>query len=545
VLITGLVAAAAASPDAAWFEYDLRREVRGTSGAYRGYTDELSATGRYELAPRGDEVAVTADYRWRFSSSEGKHEDGREARTVAFDPRTRRYRPGGVDLDDPEYAAVPSETLAPWMWFAGPSGPTRVLDLDCVAAEDDDVPLRPGRPAWKVACEGTGERHDDYGDLTHRFTDTFWFDRVTGYVLAERYEEHDVGLVDGLRGGFVLTSTLDVTTSSYAPPSVPAPPSAPAPRSGPSWLATLVGVGMQLGGFGVTGVVVLGFVALLSRAQAPPSTLRSPTFGEVRVLPLTEPLVLSTLAPGRCTERFAPFLEELARRALAAGDPVWIAVAGSELAGFATFDRTARVGTILGPDPAVTSNLARRFPGGSGDFFSEHRHEGPAGLQFNVHEDWKVLRRTSTAELPYDRSVVRRYRDDDRTAVLALLQLVWQLDASRWLDVQLAGGDLAYVAVVDGSVVGFALAQAVGADGRFHLNVVHPAHRDRGLGGELVRARLTGLHHLGVERVLVEVASWNVASLHLLRRNGFEDAGPLYVQSSRRVRRQPGAIVRR
>jgi ribosomal protein S18 acetylase RimI-like enzyme len=193
----------------------------------------------------------------------------------------------------------------------------------------------------------------------------------------------------------------------------------------------------------------------------------------------------------------------------------------------------------------VAANLARRFASTGAEFFSEHRHQGPAGLQFNVHEDWKVLVRAGTAELPYDRLVVRRFQPADRDAVLALLKLVWQLDAARWLDAQLAAGDLAYVAVLDGAVVGFALAQVVGADARFHLNVVHPAHRDRGLGGELVRARLTALHHLGVERVLVEVASWNVASLHLLRRHGFEDAGELFVESSRRIRRQPGAIVRR
>ncbi|MCA9489458.1 MAG: N-acetyltransferase [Myxococcales bacterium] len=533
-------------PSSAAFQYEYSESVTGRAGEYEGYSDHTGGTGTYRLKRTGDAVSVSARYHWYYSSSEGKHESGDEDRATAVDPTTRRYVHGPIDLDDEALARVPATDLATWLWIppeteVGATVP--ILDMTCTLTDRAGVPQTGSvrSPALLVTCEGEDERHDDYGDFGLRYVDRYWYEPSTGLFVAELYEEHDDGSLDGRAGRFDVRTTVTLVSADYV--EVPPPPSVGKACLGCTAGTLGFGMLMSMGlvvGFG-------GLVWLARRSTALPDRLTGTTFGDVSITAVADGLALAGLDTTACSQHFQPFLEDFVQRSIEARDPVWIATSGDKLVGLAFWDETARIGTVLCPDAKVALHLVKRFGqrGAGVEFFAEQRHQGPLGPQFNVHETWSVLARTVDAEQPYDTNTVRRYRPDDRAAVVALLQREWG-DASfaSWLDVQIARGDPAYVAVVDGAVVGFALAAVVGTQGRFQLALVDKDHRDRGLGGELVRARLTALFRLGVERVIAEVATWNVASLHVLREHGFTDVGELLVQSTSRTRARRNVIRR-
>lgn len=536
-------AAAAGPPSGAWFTYELAQDVRGTGGEYVGYRDRTRSTGRYELTTSADGIAVRARYDWTFASDDGKSERGTEDRAVTVALPDRRYT-SPIDLDDEALASADPGQLAAWFWIdpgTADGAAVRVLDMDCVRLPGlSPVPGRDGLTGVLVDCTGEGDRDDDYGRFRFDFHERYWYDAVTGLVLATRYTETDRGTFEGRQAAFSLEEGLDLTGASYV--AVTRTPARSEPSDETALAAALLG---QLCVF--AGVVVAGgaflvwLVRAVARNQAPPEQVRG-AFGETALARVADPLALTAYEPA-CTTHFGPFLEDFVRKALAAGDPVAVATAGGKLVGLAWNDREASVATVLTSDTATANGLLRWIEGK--DFFSEHRHRRHDGEPwFNVHETYVVLALDAVADVPYDTGLVGRMTDGERPAVEALCAAVFEVGASRWLGTQLDQGDLAYVARVDGKVVGFALATACGDHGRLHTLAVDPAHRDRGIGGELVRARLTALARLGVRRALVEIASWNVASLHLARQAGFVDAGELFVETTSRARAKR-TIVRR
>jgi ribosomal protein S18 acetylase RimI-like enzyme len=289
------------------------------------------------------------------------------------------------------------------------------------------------------------------------------------------------------------------------------------------------------------GAGIAWLVRAVARSQEPPARVTG-AFGETALARLEDPLALGALEPA-CSTHFHPFLEDFVRKALAAGDPVAVATAGGKLVGLAWNDREASIGTVLTSDTATANGLLRWVE--AKDFFSEHRHRRHDGEPwYNVHETYAVLALEPVPEVSYDTGLVARMTEGDGPAVEALCAAVFEVGASRWLRAQLDQGDVAFVAKIDGKVVGFGLATACGDHGRLHTLAVDPAHRDAGIGRELVRARLTALSRLGVRRALVEIASWNVASLHLARQAGFQDVGELYVETTSPARAKR-TIVRR
>jgi len=57
---------------------------------------------------------------------------------------------------------------------------------------------------------------------------------------------------------------------------------------------------------------------------------------------------------------------------------------------------------------------------------------------------------------------------------------------------------------------------------------VEPFHRGRGIGSALILAALLGLHHLGIQRVGLEVTAENEAAVRLYRQLGFRTVRTLY-----------------
>ncbi|HJQ12261.1 MAG TPA: GNAT family N-acetyltransferase [Gemmatimonadaceae bacterium] len=85
------------------------------------------------------------------------------------------------------------------------------------------------------------------------------------------------------------------------------------------------------------------------------------------------------------------------------------------------------------------------------------------------------------------------------------------------------------VAQSDGEVSGYTYAALEGTDymslrgpaGELHDIVVDPAHRRKGIGGQLLTATLAALRERGAPRVLLSTAEGNVAAQHLFSTAGF------------------------
>jgi GNAT superfamily N-acetyltransferase len=175
----------------------------------------------------------------------------------------------------------------------------------------------------------------------------------------------------------------------------------------------------------------------------------------------------------------------------------------------------AGIGTIFAATSSVAERLAPHVGGGM--CFSDFAFDGAA-----VAERFHVLRLDRIPDLNWDTNVVRRMTEADLPAVEALALLVHEVPCRKWLALHLSWPDeIAYVAVVDGGVVGFAFATQIGAEGRTHMLTIHPDHRNEGIGTELVRARLKALKDLGCARVVTEIGETNVGSLHVNEKLGF------------------------
>jgi ribosomal protein S18 acetylase RimI-like enzyme len=485
----------AADPPVA-FEYELTRKVVGTAGDYVGYSDQLTSRGRYEIDPNAEpDPTVHATYEWKFAGSDGKKESGRQDRRVTYRKADRLYTSATTDLD--EYDNKDASTLA--AWFAidpAATGPLQLLDKT-YTLDSADVTVR-GVLAIRWKAQGKGERHDAYGSFTTSWTDIELFDRASGYVLESSYEEDDIAQQGGDR--FHLGESLVVSKASYAldlaapPARKAAPRQKPAPAGPPSHFGRdlLLCVGLS------------GFVVLLAFFVA-----------RTRIRPLTGDANALATMNAKCSPALQPFFD-FAKKALALGDTVTLATGvGSSLRGMALTNAEAGIGTIFASGTSVAYELGPHAGGGL--CFSDFTFGGRT-----VAERFHVLTMEKIPDLSWDTNVVRRMTDSDLAAVEALALLVYEVPCKNWLALHASWPEeIAYVAVVDGSVVGFGFATQIGADGRTHMLTVHPDHRNEGIGTELVRARLKALKDLGCERVVTEIAETNVGSLHLNEKLGF------------------------
>jgi ribosomal protein S18 acetylase RimI-like enzyme len=246
------------------------------------------------------------------------------------------------------------------------------------------------------------------------------------------------------------------------------------------------------------------------------------------------------------TSTFGPFLAHFIRVAERTDNAVWIAEAGSRAVGVAIDDKATGVASIFAREPDVCEllrkNIARE------DFFAELRHGNlatviaatsatgtqlPAGTAYNVLETYEVLALDAPSSPSYDTAVVSRLDDADVPSAAGLLGTVLGDPSEAYLKASLAAGDIAYVARVEGVIVGIGLATLSGTTGRLHTLAVDPAHRNKGLGRELARARIRALAALGAKRILTEISSLNSASLEIARSEGFVTIGTMFMETAR------------
>ena len=226
----------------------------------------------------------------------------------------------------------------------------------------------------------------------------------------------------------------------------------------------------------------------------------------------------------------------------------------------AYYNKEGHIGTVLCKNTELNEYL-RQFVGCK-DFFSETEHiitpsgwmRNDRGLMnklgkvhnkaYNVFETHKVYRLEPVPPVTYDSGLVRPMRREDLPEVAKLAKAVYRARARRWIRACLESDDLAYVAVVNGRIVGFGFACVCGAHGRLHTLGVDRAYRGRGIAKELHRARLEAMRLMGVTDVMDEIADWNLASIRISTLSGFKPIGKVFVETTRR-RRIRKSIVRR
>ncbi len=538
-----VLSVAAYAGDPVWFEYAFTRDVGSGTGTYAGYTDQTRSTGRYSVSDGFPGVDVYAHYEWSYTSSSEPPDDGVTNRYVTYSPMTWRYTSTIIDLDDAEWNGVDPATLAPWFRIATTvqvGDDVQLLDQPCHVDLVEPVSTPAGdRPAIRCTSTGSGRRNDTYGYMATTWTETSWFDQQTGFIVKQAREERDEGTIQGESGTFVMTEKLTLTDASFAPAPTPPPPSLMETA-----LALVFTVALLVGPVLLT-VLILGTVAYaVYRLIQPPTSVATAAYGKVAIKRATSAIEVTRFSHPLATQTFAPFLEDFITKALAAGDVVALATAGGDsLVGVALADRETSLGTLFAPDTTVAKALLRWI--GGNDFFSETRHKDGERNAFNVYETFKVMRLTAIPDLAYDTALVTQARLADLAELVACLKEVHpKLVATSWMGVTLASSDLVFVARVDNVIVGFGVATLCGEHGRLHGLAVRPKHRDKGIGKELVRARLAALKSLGATDVISEISETAPASLHIAREVGFAESGIMFVETTDELRIER-AVVRR
>jgi GNAT superfamily N-acetyltransferase len=514
-LLLSLSVAGARPRMADFFEYNYNTYVDQGTDYYFGYSDKMISHARYTVqSVSGDLATVHGLGTWTFDGSDGTHQSGVTDVTPVFSVSTRRYV-SGIDVNASANATV-------WFWVSMPvaQGQTlRILDdVFTVISTDTTVwnGIIPHRTV-QLQASGTYTRNDAYGNFVATYTDRYYFDPDSGYVVAESYEERDTNPTASFR----FRAEVFVTAGSYSVP--------------------LAFVPLALVDVGVPAAAVLAVAALI-RVRRGPSRLRIgskdfPT--EVRIRKAKTPADVASLASNG-SPFFGPFLPLLAERSVAERDPVVLALADRKLVGLALFDQESAMGSLFASDDAVARVLMKRVK--MQHFFADATI--PSGLLRAQEIDrFAILQLRNPQPRDYDSTLVRPMSADDLGDVVAIAQSTYRASARRFIASSFQGGDFGYVATANGRVVGFGFATVVGTVARLHTLTVDAPYRAQGIGTQIMNARLSALAALGVDRVILEISRKNIASMRVATRAGFVPLGET-VYYSRRPEAAPAAQQR-
>ena len=496
-LLLSFSAAGAPPQTADFFEYNYNTYVDQGTDYYFGYSDKMISHARYTVqSVSGDLATVRGLGSWTFDGSDGTHQSGVTDVTPVFSLSTRRYV-SGIDVNASANATV-------WFWVSMPlaQGQTvRILDdVFTVISTDATVwnGIIPHRTV-QLQASGTYTRDDAYGIFAATYTDRYYFDPDSGYVVAESYEERDTNP----SASFRFRAEISLTASSYSVP--------------------LDLIPFALVDLGVPAAAVLAVAAAI-RVRRGPNRLRIgskdfPT--DVRIRKAKSPADLVGLTSDG-SPFFGPFLPLLAERSFAEHDPVVLALADRTLVGLALFDQESAMGSLFASDDAVARVLMKRVK--MKNFFADATI--PSGLLRAKEIDrFAILQLRNPQPREYDSTLVRPMTADDLGAVVAIAQNTYRASARRFIASSFQGGDFGYVAVANNRVVGFGFATVVGTVARLHTLTVDAPYRAQGIGTQIMNARLSALAALGVDRVILEISRKNVASMRVATRAGFVPFG--------------------
>lgn len=503
-----------------WFAFSYDIYLDNGAGNYSGYTEQTLENYRYDIeSVVGSNVTVFGHGTWTYSNNSGGSSSGGWTETFSFSDTTRKYL-WGFDVNgtytDPSV----------WFWIPAPvqvGEELPILDANYTVTSLRSDVWQGTVPVPDVGIElqasGAYTRDDDYGIFSASWDDSYWFDPSTGLLVGEVYTEQDSNAAGD---SFRWREIAAVTSSSY-PIAV-------------DW-AVLLGVYA-----GIPALVVVALVSVRWYHRGPRHVMVPGSPGPVRATlrRVRDPrpyLQLDRSATGAYAAVLPTVLARSARRR----NPIWVASDGRRLLGAMVRDREAKVATLFTNDPGVAAKFRsmHRAP----NFFTEvpeDRWKPKASLV----ESFALLRLSPIAPPREDTSDVRPMELGDMPAVLALAKHVYRIPEPLWLRQAFEEGDLAFVAIADLHVVGFAFA-TVGDDvALLHTLTVDPAYRGRGFGRALMAARLSALRSLGVPAAIVEISEHNPASLAVARRFAFVPVGrTLYyarkVRKARPVDRRP------
>lgn len=499
-----------------FFEYNYNTYVDQGTDYYFGYSDRMLSHARYSIQSiQGDLITVRGLGTWTFDGSDGTHQSGVTDVTPVFSLATRQYL-SGADVN----TTIANATV--WFWIAMPVSVGQTVPIldDVFTVVSTDATfwngLTPHRTI-QLQASGSYNRNDAYGNFTAVYTDTYYFDPDAGFIVAEQYTERD----SNFEASFRFRAEVSVTASSYSAPLALVP-------------FALIDLGLP-----AAGVVA---VAAAIRLRRGPSKLDIgskdfPT--EVRIRKAKTPADVVGLVPDG-SPFFGPFLPVLAERSIAEHDPVVLALADRRIMGLALLDRESGIGSLFAADDAVARVLMKRVK--MRDFFADATIPGRI-LRSQEIDRFAILQLRNPQPRDYDTGLVRPMAAQDLTAVTAMAESIYRASAGKFIASSFRGGDLGFVAVAEGRVVGFGFATVVGTVARLHTLTVDAPYRAQGIGTQIMNARLTALAALGVERVILEVSKRNVASMRVASHAGFVPLGET-VYYSRAPESAPAAVQR-
>lgn len=499
------------------FAFDQTTTVNSGTGEYYGYSEVTHSHYRYTIVSvSANEATVSGTGSWSYSNSTGTQLSGNEPYTIVFWLGNRTYRSGiDVGVSDPATATV-------WFWISLPVTVGQIVYVldEPLTVESTSATYWIGAvPHAAILLEGSGAytRNDVYGSFQATYTDKFYYDPTTGYIAAEQYSELDTSTF----ATFMNSTTLTVTSSSYALP-----------------LDLGIALLLYLGIPAAIVVVVVGVV----RVRRGPSRLRlgsgnAATY--VRIQRAKTPADVTNLTPDG-SPFFGPFLPIFAERSIAEGDPVVLALDERKLVGLALMDRESGMGSLFASDDRVARVLMKRVR--MQDFFADATIPGRI-LRAQEVDRFTILQLRDPKAVDYDADIVRPMSADDLPAVIALTENVYRGRAAKFIESSFKAGDLGFVATSAGRIMGFGFATVVGTVARLHTLTVAPGDRSRGIGTQIMNARLSTLAALGVDRVIVEISKQNAASLRIATRAGFAPIGET-VYYSKNPPSAPSAVQR-
>lgn len=508
LILPVLASSASADPVVGdYFEYDYNTFVDEGTGWYYEYSDSMTSHSRYTIESiDGEWVTVHGVGSWRFEGSDGYFDSGSIDLTFAFSTLSRRYQ-GTTDLDIDYYD--------PAVWFWIPPSPTegqvlRILDTSFTVVDTEHTKWFGIIPRKVDVAYGSGSyiRDDVYGTFDAEFEDTYTFDRATGYISSESYVEHNWNATAGFR----YRAEIKVTSSSYELPI--------------DWTTLLLIV------LGIPGVIFVVALMIWRIRRGPSRFTIDSNIGprQVSLKRVKDAREVNALR-SNASKFFAPFLSVIASRARTDKDPVVMAVSGPEMVGLATLDRESMLGSLFAVDERVAKALTRRLR--MNDFFVEVNGSGWNLTPAKKVDSFDILELRDPRPSVFDAKKVRPMTADDLGRVTSISKAVYGGKSSKWIRSCFEGGDVAFVATDNGEAVGFGFATVSGDSARLHTLTVMPQSRARGLGSELMAARLTVLSLLGVNRVIVEISRHNSASMRVAMKAGFARVGETAYYSRR------------
>jgi GNAT superfamily N-acetyltransferase len=526
IFLSSLPLSSARVPDKGdHFTYKTEEFIENGHGEYYGYSEKTVGNGRYDVeANSAGNITVKYYYRWDYSSDTEPPVSGIGDDRIWFDQVTRGYT-RGFDLDQKV-----SSPATVWFWIYQDVQQGDVVQLldENFTVTGTDVTIWSNMVPYKaieLTATGAFSRSDDYGDFYATYTDRYYFDSGSGYIIAERYTEYDSGLYEGETASFDWKFNFDVSETSY--------------KLSVDWgLVALFYVTIP-----AAILLLIGAAAYGIRWRPHTVYLVNDRAVKLRRIWRRSPFPWDT---GKATGFFGPFMRSIVDKSRAANDRVAVALDHGQLVGVAIHHTDVKVGSMFAPDKYVNEAL-RRFVR-TKDFFSETRHMDTIGQNavdvYNIYETHKILVARKLGPMAFDNSAVRPMTAADMPAVRAISRKVYRTSGRKWYPILLEMGDIGLVAVADGKIAGYAFATVAGDWARFHTLTVSPEFRGRGLGKELMRARLSMAYHLGAKAAMVEIAEWNLPSMRISTSLGFVQEGWMFVESARRHRKQR-TIVRR